>query len=175
MSGPEENAARLVVAPNASLTWQHAQRFLFVVGAVAFGIAGWFAARGFWPVLVFAALNLLALWAAIAVCLRRNGYREVLSFEGDEIRVEIGFTGRGILFEAVLQRRMTRAMLEQGPYRTSPSQLLLRCQGRSIEIGQCLADGDRASLCRRIRELLQPGWERPAPRVPGAIEEHVWR
>lgn len=174
-SEPEESVTRLVVAPNASLSTRHALRFIFVVGAVMFGVAGWFAARGFWPVLIFAVANLVALLAAIVASLRHNAYREVLCFSGEDVRVEFGFAGRGILFTASLPRRTLRAMVEEGPYRTSPTRLLLRAGERSVEVGRCLTDSDRVSLCCRIRGLLQPDWQRPAPVVPDAFADHVWR
>lgn len=174
-SETEEDVTRLVVSPNASLSTRHALRFIFVVGAVMFCVAGWFAARGFWPVLIFAVANLAALLAAIIVSLRHNAYREVLCFRGDELRVEIGFAGRGILFRVSLPRHTVRAMVEEGPYRTSPTRLLLRAGDRAVEVGRCLTDSDRASLCCRIRALLQPGWRRPAPAVEDTFADHVWR
>lgn len=167
--------ARLVIGPNASLSWLDARRFMFIVAAVALAVAGWFAARGFWPVLVFAGLNLVALGIALAVSLRHNDYREILNFNGEEIHLKFGFAGRGVAFSATLPRRTTRAMLEKGPYRTSPTRLVLRWEERRLEIGQCLTDAERVDLCRRIRELLQPGWERPQPDAPAPPDPRAWK
>ncbi|MDN5873679.1 MAG: DUF2244 domain-containing protein [Sinobacteraceae bacterium] len=174
MSRAQTSDTRLVVEPNASLSWRDARRFLMIVGAVAFVVAGWCALRGLWPVLVFAAANLVALGVALVVCLRHNAYREVLSFDGDEIRLAFGFAGRGVAFRATVPRRVVRAMVEKGPYRTSPTRLVLRWDGRCIEVGQCLTDAERVDLCCRIRQLLQPGWERPQPIVSATPETRAW-
>ncbi|MDN5873986.1 MAG: DUF2244 domain-containing protein, partial [Sinobacteraceae bacterium] len=86
---------QLVVSPNASLSWHHARNFLFGVSMVAFGVAGWFTwLAGAWPALIFAALYLGGLGAALVVSLRRNDYREVLVFDQDRIDIKTGFIGR---------------------------------------------------------------------------------
>lgn len=175
---------RLVVQPNASLSWRGAHRFVWIVCAGVLGVAGvigtgvllsghGFSPMGAWPVFVFAGLNILALSTALAISLHRNDYRQVLSFEEDEIRIECGFAGRGTKTRYTLSRRATRAMLEPGPYRNSPTVLMLRGDGRTVEIGRELTDEQRVSLCCRIRELLQPGWTRPAPVSPGMINTRV--
>lgn len=160
--------------PNASLSWTGARRFLVVMAIGALGVAGWFTAHGFWPVMLFAVANLTGVRVALWIALRHNAYREVLRFDDDQLEVAFGFAGRGIAFRAQLPRGQTRAMLEPGPYPTSPARLMLCCGAQRLEVGHGLTDRERVDLCARIRALLQPGWERKKPSLPVSGRGGAW-
>lgn len=147
---------RLVIGPNASLTPRQAAWFMASLGVPGLGIAGVFAAQGFWPIFPFAGLELSALGAALWVALRRNRYREVLSFEAGQLVMEFGTLGVGAQRRVTWPRAWTQAVLEQGRHRNDPLRLWLVYAGRRVEIGRCLTDEERARLRERIRELLQP-------------------
>lgn len=164
---PHPVNTRLVIGPNASMSVRQAVGFLVWVSAVSLAIGGFFAWRGFWPILPFAGLELAALAAALAVSLRRNRYREVVSFEDGSIRIEVGELGRGAGLEVRLERSLTRVLLEQGPYRSSPTRLVLSAAGQKLELGRCLTDAERERLAARMRELIHPGWRRRPAGTPG--------
>lgn len=157
---------QLVIGPNASLSGRQAWGVMAFMSAVGFGIAGAFAALGFWPIVPFAGLELAALGAALWVVTRRNRYREVIRFGADTVRVEMGMLGRGCAVRIEWPRTWTRAMLERGPGRHDPSRLWLGCYGQTVEIGRCLTDEERSRLAARIRELLKPAPE-VAPGIAG--------
>jgi uncharacterized membrane protein len=157
---------RLVIGPNASMSARLAVGFMAWTCTVSLAIGGFFAWRGFWPILPFAGLELAALAAALAVSLRRNRYREVVDFDGDAIRVEVGEIGRGAGLRVRLARSSARVLLESGPYRNSPTRLLLSSQGQSLELGRCLTDEERDRLALRMRELIHPGWRRKPAGTP---------
>ena len=157
---------RLVIGPNASMSVRQAIGFMAWMCVVSLAIGGFFAWRGFWPILPFAGLELVALAAALAVSLRRNRYREVVSFDGDTIRVEVGEIGRGAGLSVTLLRNSTRVLLEGGPNRNSPNRLLLSCLGQTLQLGACLTDEERERLAERMRELIHPGWRRTPDRKP---------
>ncbi len=151
---------RLVIGPNASMSVRQAVWFMAGMCSVSLAIGGFFAVKGFWPILPFAGLELAALAAALTVSLRRNRYREVVDFEDEEIRVEVGEVGRGAGLKVRFTRSGTRVLLESGPYRNSPTRLLLSSQGQQLELGRCLTDEERERLAARMRELIHPGWRR---------------
>lgn len=168
-SAPETYVeTRLVIGPNASLTGPQAGIFFGSLCLVAFGIAGFFAVQGLWPVLPFAGLEVAALGAALRVALWRNRYREIITFAGDRVTVETGVLGSGARAREDLRRAPTRAILEPGPHPTSPTRLVLSCSGRRLEIGRCLTDEERGRLCARLKQLLHPGWAPPSAGMPGA-------
>lgn len=127
-----------------------------LVAVPGLGIAGVFAAQGFWPIFPFAGLELSALGAALWVSLRRNRYREVLRFEGGQLAVEFGSLGGDVQRRVAWPRTWTRVVLERGRHRHDPQRLWLMYAGRRVEIGRCLTDDERAALRGRIKELLKP-------------------
>jgi len=148
----------LVIGPNASLSKRQAWMFMGWLVTLSLSIGGFFALQGLWPILPFAGLELVAVGWALAHSLRRNAYREVLSFEAETIGIAFGMAGRGAGAEVRLSRSSTRVLLEAGPYRNSPSRLLLSCRGQTVELGRCLTDAERERIALRMRELIHPGW-----------------
>jgi len=142
------------------MTARHAWFVGAWVGGTALGIGTFFATRGFWPVLPFAGLEVGAFVAALWVCLRRNRYREVLSFSGDVVRIEFGLIGRGAYSSIEMQRAWLRVFVEPGPHMNSPTRLLLGSHGHRVEVGRCLTDEVREQLAARIRELTGSAWRR---------------
>jgi len=150
-------STRLVIGPNASLSAGQALVFFAGMCLICLGIAGTFAALGFWPVLPFAGLELMALGAALAVALKRNCYREVLSFGPERVRVEFGKVGQGTPSTCEWPRSLTRVWLEREAG-TDVTQLVLACGAQRRVIGNCLTDAERGTLARRLKELIQPAW-----------------
>ena len=145
---------QLVIGPNASLTASQAWMIMAGIGAIALGIAGVWAVLGFWPILPFAGLELAAVGAALWVCLRRNRYREVLTFRGPVLRVEFGALGLGAKARYEFRRAWTQVTSEAGATRHDPTHLHLVSGAQHVEIGRCLTDAERVRLAARIRELL---------------------
>jgi uncharacterized membrane protein len=148
----------LVIGSNASMSPRQALVFFAGMCLSCLGIATLFAARGFWPVLPFAGIELLALGAALAVVLKHNRYREVIGFDGDRIRVEFGVLGQGARSRCEWPRSLARVWVERGPHPGSPTQLVLACGGQRMMIGSCLTDAERVTLARRLKELIHPAW-----------------
>lgn len=154
----ESVETRLVIGPNASLSARQAWLFMGLSASLGLGIAFALTLLGFWPVLPFAGLELSALGAAVYVSVRRNGYREVLVFDAQHVRVEFGLIGRGAGAVVELSRALTRVLLEAGAHRHEPTQLILSCAGQRVRIGACLTDEERGRLAARLKQLLTPAW-----------------
>ncbi|MFA5941318.1 MAG: DUF2244 domain-containing protein [Sinimarinibacterium sp.] len=155
---PESVETRIVIGPNASLSARQAWLFMGLSASLALGISAGMAWLGFWPVLPFAGLEISALGAAVYVSVRRNGYREVLVFEAQRVRVEFGVVGRGAGTVVELSRALTRVLLEPGAHRHEPTQLVLSCTGQRVRIGACLTDEERGRVAVRVKQLLTPAW-----------------
>lgn len=147
---------RFVLGPNASLSVRGAWAFMVWVSFVTLGSATWFAFHGLWPVLPFAGLELVAVGWALVVSMRRNRYREVVSFEGDRVRIEFGVAGQGSAASVELPRAWTRTWIERDAERRhAPTRLLLGCSGQRVVIGRCLTDDEREALAVRFGTLLK--------------------
>lgn len=161
---------QLVIGPNASLTRSQAWAVMAATGLIGLGIAGVWAALGFWPVLPFAGIELAALGAALYVAQRHNGYREVVTFAGPVVRVEFGRVGDRERSRVEWPRAWTRVRVETGGHRHAPSCLRIEYGSQQVTVGQCLTDAERGRLAVRIRELLPPAG-RAAP--AGAVRQAV--
>lgn len=150
-SGAEK---RLVIQPNASLTPRWAAAFLASMCAVSFGIAGAFALLGYWMVLPFAGLEMLALAAGLWWSMRDNAYREVVSVTGDQVRVEAGWGRPARRWE--FQRQWLQVRLQAAERRNRPTRLLIVSSGSGCELGRCLTDEEREEVAERLRRWIRP-------------------
>lgn len=148
----EQPLGQILVSANSSLTRQGALVFFGVTAVVSLLIAGVLAARGFWPVLPFAGLELFVLGLALGLSQRRGRYREFVSVYADRIVIEKGVGAAEERFE--LPRSWTKVELVPARWHGHPSRLLLRCHGRRWEVGAVLTEAERASLRVRLAELI---------------------
>lgn len=144
-----------VLGPNASLSVRGAWMFMASISVATLGTAIWCAFHGFWPVLPFAGLELAAVGWALAVSMRRNRYREVVSFTADQVRVEFGVAGQGASSCVELSRAWARVWLERDTRRHAPTRLVLGCSGQRVVLGVFLTDEERAALRLRMNKALQ--------------------
>lgn len=152
---PSETEKRLVIQPNASLTPRWAAAFLASMCTVSFGIAGVFAWLGYWMVLPFAGLEMLALAAGLWWSVRDNAYREVVSVTEDRVRVEAGWGRPARRWE--FRRAWLQVRLQAGVDRNRPTRLLITSSGRGCELGRCLTDEEREEVAERLRRWVRPG------------------
>ncbi len=158
---------QIVIGPNASLTPVQGLLVMASISTVSLVIAVGFALMGFWPILPFAGLELAALGAGLWVSLKRNRYREVLTFEAQRVQVGFGWQGRGASAQIDWARPFTRVVLEQGATRHSPTRLVLTSSGQRVLLGRCLTDAEREQLHCRIKSLLPPVWSARQAEAPG--------
>lgn len=151
---PDAAEKRLVIRPNASLTPHWAGVFLASMCVVSFGIAALLAWQGFWVVLPFAGLEMLALAGGLWWSLRGNRYREVVSVYGDRVCVEAGRARPERRWE--FQRAWVQVRLQPGAGRNSPNRLLVTSGGWGCELGRCLTDEEREEVAERLRRWVRP-------------------
>ena len=115
-------------------------------------VAGGFAAAGYWPILPFAGLELLALGAALYWSMRQGRNRELIRVDDRLVTVQ-RYPG-GEQDEIEFARHWTRVELVPAGSRHWPSRLMLRSRGRSVEIGSFLTDSERLGLKKRLAEVI---------------------
>lgn len=142
------------LSPNCSLTPRAALVFYFGIVAVSLTIAVGFAIVGYWPILPFAGLELLALGAALRWSMLQGQRRERIRI--DEHYVRVSKTGRGDAREYEFSRAWTRVKLVKANQSTWPHRLLLTSKGKAVEVGRFLTEDERESLGRRLTEVI-PG------------------
>ena len=142
---------RFILRPNHSLSWRGSLIFFLSLCVVSGTIATVMAAMGYWLVLPFAGIELLILGGALFVVVRRCHEREIISIADDVIRIE-----RGLHYprhSRTLARVWVRVVLERstGWY---PSRLLIRADGRSVEVGRFLTEEERRRLAIELIRTL---------------------
>jgi uncharacterized membrane protein len=149
---------RFELIPNCSLTTAKAVVFYLGIATVSLTVAVGFALAGYWPVLPFAGLELLALGLALRWSLHQGQRRELIRI--DEGRVLVRKTSRNDARDYEFARPWTRVELVKARAGNWPRRLLLRSKGTAVEIGGFLTDSERASLGERLAEMI--------PGVPGS-------
>jgi len=143
---------RFELRPNCSLTRRTATLFFLGISTVSLGIAGSFAAAGYWPILPFAGLELAALGAALWISMRQGRLRELIRVDDSNVTVR---KSHGDQFrEYEFQRPWTQVHLQRPTASNWPSRLCLRSMGRSVEVGSFLTEEERDGLRGRLTEVI---------------------
>jgi uncharacterized membrane protein len=151
---------RIVLAPNCSLTPRGARLFVGSLALVTFAVAGFFAARGLWPVLPFAGLEIGLLAWAVRASLRRGAEREVIVVsEADVVIERVAPTGSR---RTVFPRHWSRVTLRDPQAAQHPSRLTIESHGRACEVGRFLTEDERRRLAARLERLVGKTSESPA-------------
>ena len=156
----DTHQCRFEIRPNRSLGWRAATAFYCALVCVSMGVAVGFALLGFWPILPFAGVELLALGAAFYVVARRTSYREVVIIDDCTVAVKTGTTHLKCTWK--FARAWTRVILSAPTVRWYPSKLLLRSHGKEIEVGEFLNERERRILAGDLRRVVDAGPDMPS-------------
>lgn len=159
---PHEPECRIELAPNCSLTSQGARVFVGSLAVVTFAVALYFTARGLWPVLPFAGLEIGLLAWAMRASLRNGLRREVIIVSDETVTVECGVPNRMSL--VVFARHWARVKLRDPQRSQHPSRLIIESHGRACEVGRFLTEEERRDLASRLQSLVGKTSESPALR-----------
>jgi len=144
---------RIILQPNHSWTWRANLFFLATLFVVSIAIAIGFLLQGYWMILPFAGLEMLALTAAIYYCVRKTHRQEVLRFSQDEVVIETGVNK--IEQEHRFQRFFTRVLVEAPSGSRRSQRIALSERERNIEVGEFLSDDEKKTLVRELRQMIR--------------------
>jgi uncharacterized membrane protein len=153
-------AHRIELVPNCSLSPQGARVFVGSLALVTFGVAGFFALQGFWPILPFAGIEIGLLAWAVRSSMRRGSEREVIVVSEDEVVIERRAPSGSR--RTVFPRHWARVTLRAPQPAQHPSRLLIESHGRACEVGRFLTEDERQRVAARLRSLVGKTSESPA-------------
>lgn len=160
-AGAVESAhARIVIAPNCSLSARGAVLFFASLCAPCFGIAGVLTFLGFWPVLPFAGLEMLLLGAALRLSLARRHHHQTIVVSDSDVAVHSRI-GK-VHSEVVFPRHWAQVKLRRSTSRLHPSRLVIESHGRQCAVGDFLTEEERRGLYGKLKELIGRCDESPA-------------
>jgi uncharacterized membrane protein len=143
---------RFTLRPNCAMSWRRTKALMLCFAGCLVAVGGYFAARGAWLVLPFAGLELIVLCAGFYLSALAGKTREVVEVDANTLRV---LRGGGRLQEvATLSRHWTRVALLRDPRGWHPSQLVLHCHGRSVELRTRLLEAEREELAKALHSVV---------------------
>lgn len=158
----DPQALRIEIRPNCSLTVRGARAFFFGACIAPFGVGGFLALKGFWPILPFAGLEMVVLaWALKASLERRFHSQTIIVSEGE---VSIESRERERCARVVFPRHWAQVKLRRPAASLHPSRLTIESHGRQCELGSFLTEEERRGLALRLKRLIgrvseSPSWQ----------------
>lgn len=158
----DPQALRIEIRPNCSLTVRGARAFFLGACIAPFGVGGFLALKGFWPILPFAGLEMVVLaWALKASLERRFHSQTIIVSEGE---VSIESRERERCARVVFPRHWAQVKLRRPAASLHPSRLTIESHGRQCELGSFLTEEERRGLALRLKRLIgrvneSPSWQ----------------
>jgi uncharacterized membrane protein len=143
---------RIELAPNCSLTPAGAKLFFVATCLFSLAFAMIFVFMGFWPVLPFWALEMLALGLALRASMQRRRYTQTVTITDSQISL-VTRTRRGEAKQE-FARHWAKVRLRSSRVRVYPSRLMIESRGRAFEVGSFLTEEERCRLAKRLRNLV---------------------
>jgi uncharacterized membrane protein len=150
---PDALRGEIMLRPNRSWSWRANLYLLASLAAASSIVPLVLAFRGYWVALPFSVLEVLAVFVALYVCVRRTLRQEVIRLSPDALVVETGH--RRLEQRHHYQRFHTRVLVHPPRNRLGRSRVAVRCRDRELEIGSFLTDGERCALVGRMREMIE--------------------
>lgn len=149
------------IRPNCSLTVRGARVFFASACVVPFGMGGFLALKGFWPILPFAGLEMLLLAWALKVSLERRFHSQTITVTESHVSIESRTVGRSE--RVVFPRHWAQVKLRRPAASLHPSRLTIESHGRQCELGSFLTEEERRGLALRLQRLVgrvnqSPAW-----------------
>ena len=143
---------RIELAPNCSLRPAGAILFFGSTCLFSLGFALVFVFQGFWPVLPFWALEMLALALALQASMRRGKYTQTVLIT--ESRISLVTRSQRGEAKQEFARHWAKVRLRSPPRRHGTSRLTIESRGRAYEVGSFLTEEERCRLAERLRYLV---------------------
>ncbi len=142
---------QIVLSPNQSLSSEQVLRALCTLVGMSMVVAVTFLALGVWTIIPFTLLEIIALGAAFYWVRWRQGYREVLTIDANNVRLEAGIGQPTISWAAV--DHGFQLLVDQAPSWPRQISLYLCSASGFIEIGRCLNMRDKKLLVNKLRTI----------------------
>lgn len=144
----------IVIKPNNSLKPEWLTQTIVIISIPSVFIAAMLAAKGFWMMVPFTVLQLIALVYGFHKYRKRANWTERIRISEDLIVLE---RGSDCCEERIkLPRHWSKVELEPRPDRLKPNRLVLRTGMQTYEVASCLTDSERIGLSDRLNVLIGP-------------------
>ena len=143
---------RIELAPNCSLSLTGARLFFAATCLFSLSFALIFVLRGFWPVLLFWALEMLGLGIALHASMQRRNYTQTVLIT--DASIHLVTRSRHGEAKQEFARHWAKVRLRSPLRRHGTSQLTIESRGRAYEVGSFLTEEERRRLAEHLRNLV---------------------
>lgn len=141
-----------ILTPNPAMRWHHLLLVYFVITFITLLIGVIFFMMGYTLILPFCGLDVIGLGAALYVSAHKSKLREVVTLSENKIAVESGYEYPERMQE--FTGPWTKVILQKNNSRWLPSQLLIRSEGKQLEIGHFLNETERIELANELKKAI---------------------
>lgn len=145
------DSTQIILSPNRSMSWESNKKILIALFCLNASIAIAWTFMGAWMVLPFAGLEVFCVGLGMYYVSWKLNFKHIITFKEDALVLE-----KGVYFpkqEWRWLRSHTTLVKVPSRYRMSAPQLLLRCAGDNIEIGDFLNRDDKKRLLKIASEF----------------------
>ena len=145
------NAHRLLMMPNRSMSWQTNKKILLAMFCLNMTVALAWAYMGAWLVLPFAGLEILLVGLGMFYVSWKLSFRQVLTIESESLVLQ-----QGVYFpkqEWHWQTSNTTLVRQPSNYRMSAPTLWLAHLNERVELGEFLNRSEKKELRQQLQKL----------------------
>ena len=152
MMKPAAPSEQILLVPHCSLSPRGARLFFASLCVPSLGIALLMSARGYWPILPFAGLEMIAAGAALTLSMRRRANTQLIVVTEDGVAIDT--RRHGLVVHSEFSRHWAQVKLRRAKSPWHPSSLTIESHGRACELGSFLTEEARCALAGRLRRLI---------------------
>jgi uncharacterized membrane protein len=142
-----------VIQPTRALNWRQAKRWLCLFSIIPTLNGVLMYAYGVPLVLPFSGLEVAFLWFAFYWVIRTGQWREIVRISDAEVTIEKGFNQPTESHS--LPRPWVQVELQRARHAWYPSSLVFSAHGRTVQVGDCLTDGERQALAAALINAIK--------------------
>lgn len=135
---------RIVITPNRSISWPQLVRVYLFTCFISFSIASIFVFLGYWVVLPFSGLEMLALGAALYWTNRMIYRQEVINFINGRVKIEKGCSYPEESWE--FDSNWVQINVHKTGGLHEKTLVLMGSHGKYVELGSFLDESEKESL-----------------------------
>jgi uncharacterized membrane protein len=146
----DQDGYQLILRPNCSMKWSLVVRFYLAFCLFSLSIALGFAYFGYWMVLPFSGMEIIALGCGLYLVCRKTYKQEVINFIDDQIIVEKGY--EKVLETHAYNIGLVRLIIDLKDKKYKNHKINIGMYGKYVEVGGFLSYVEKDSLACELND-----------------------
>jgi uncharacterized membrane protein len=146
-------SAEFVIRPNAAFNTRSWPWVFGLLALICLTIGIRFAVMGYWMILPFAVIDVVAVGLILVMLMRRHAYVEKILIDADNLVIR--HIQRKNRRSWHFPLHWVRVRLSSPTHEWYARRLLVGSKGEWVEIGQCLTESERESLAGALKDEIR--------------------